>query len=179
MKKFSDIRSLSEHEGVGPYTSGPGLHPVDHAIDGTDSSVFDVVQPESIAKINAYLASLNYKPCIDPNYILGYIQRKLSIIGLYFQFPKKRPYVVKKPQVATNAYPTNTYPGTPSYTIEINPEEFPLSYMGGRIGVLNNTGTIGKDDGIYHRLGKHLKIRITYSSGGSLVYPTAQVIMVD
>ena len=174
MKKFSDIRSLTEHEGCGPVTSGPGFHPGDHPIDGVDSNVFDIVHPESISKINAYLASLNYKPCIDPNYVLNYIQKKLSIIGLYFQFPKKRPYVIKKP----SALSAPIGQPTPSYVIEINPEEFPLSYMGGRNGVLDNNGTIGKDDGIYHRLGKHLKLRVTYT-GGNLIYPIAQVIMVD
>ena len=169
MKKFSDIRALNEHEGVGPYSSGANLNHASHAIDGPDSSITDIAHPESIHKINAYLASLQIKPCIDPNYILGYIQRKLSIIGLFFKFPKSRPY---RPVADDEVSALNL--------VEIQPEVFPISYMGGRFGVLDTNHTIGRDDGIRNRLGKGLALHVSYSmSGPGLVYPRAYIKTVD
>ena len=101
MKRFSDIRVINEHEGVGPFTSGANLRPVDTAIDGPDGNAFDISHPESIQRINAYLQSLSHKPCIDPNYVLRFIQSKMAILGFYFNYPKKRPFRYEKTPSAT------------------------------------------------------------------------------
>lgn len=179
MIKFSKIRSLNE--GYDPqYTFGPPPSG-DRAIDSTDSAVFDVRHPESIQRINAYLQSMNSN-YIDPTYALRKIQEKLGILGLHFRYPSRRRWVSKfvKPQVPDDRpLPANSISagnGSEEYILTIEPEEYILTFMGGRHGVLDDKYTVGYDDGIRNKTGYSLKLIINYDLvNNGMVYVKARV----
>lgn len=153
MKKFAEIRKLKEDYGVPMYRTGPVSS--DNAADTVDIASFDFGNPKVIEKLNAFLGSAAAKPVIDPQYVLRDIQRKLSIVGLQFNIPTT---------------PTSR---------ENLPTNIPLTWLGGRQGVLDTNYTIGKDDGITHKFGKGLSLKIEYApqiTGLTTVIPKIEFV---
>lgn len=158
MKAFKALRNVTEaHYSDAHYSVGPMGQ--DNSTDTPDVAVFDVGHPDSIRRINAYLGSAAAKPCIDPSSVLRQIQRKLAIVGLQFTIPSR----------SWNGMATNVpEAGKESVT------DYPLTYLGGRTGVLDNNYNIGSDDGMSHRTGAKLRLRVKYvtqESGLTLVVP--------
>lgn len=153
MKKYKNIREhYSRVSYTPPYAS--------EAADDLDINL-GVLDEESISRINAYLQQqiVSY---INPNNALNKIQRRLSTIGLVFTFPKERPYVRTES------------------SLSITSESFPISYMGGRTGVLDANYNIGTDDNIRWRTGYGLKLSVQYTlpSDGGLVTVSPRIEMV-
>jgi len=164
MMKFSQIRKQRLDEDVeSPVysTSSSRLPYNDGAVDGIDASVFDVGKPESIQRLNAFLSTFSGKRYIDPNYALKQVQTKLGIVGLNFTYHPTRPYKFDTGSGASTSISAPS--GAPSTFLSIDTETFPLTYMGGRYGVLDDKYTVGTDDGISHRLGKPLSLKVQYS----------------
>lgn len=152
---MKDYRSIREHRSplpTPPYAS--------EAADDLDKNL-GVLDEEAIARINAYLEK-QHTPYINPNNALNKIQRRLATIGLTFTFPPKRPYIKE------------------NNGISISNESFPISYFGGRTGVLDNNYTIGTDDNIRWRTGYGIKLNVSYSmSGGGgavMVLPRLEMV---
>lgn len=164
MKKFSDVRQLSEDSDgyFGPgYRTGP--LDGDNSVDTPDIGIFDVSNPEAIDRINAFLGSAAARPVIDPWSVLRQVHKKLSMIGLQFKIP---PAAIKGRNF--NA-PSGPIKHGKNWT-----EEYQLTYLGGRFGVLDNQYTIGYDDNIKHRAGYGLTLKIEYtvqSTGMTTVIP--------
>lgn len=180
--KFSDIRKTRIQEdcdgGQNYSTASSQLPYNDNSVDSIDASVFDIAKPGSIQRLNAFLSTFSNKRFIDPNYALKRIQNKLGIVGLHFSFPPTRPYKYRY---------LNTNPSIPATTginitdneveVSIDTEKFPLSYLGGRYGVLDDKYTVGHDDGISHRVGKPLTLQVSYYlSNNGLVSITAKIM---
>jgi hypothetical protein len=188
MKSFDQLRKLKPifEDGDQAYGSiyrntAPGG---DNAVDTPDVSVFDVGHPDTLRRLNAYLSSAAARTAIDPYSILKQIHRKLSIVGLQFSIPSAK----LNSKFPGNKQNTDWYKkaagnlagGAPTAkTMSEDPnrwtEEYPLAYLGGRYGYLNNEGDIGYDDNIRHRLGHGLKLRVEYTiqnTGMVLVMPS-------
>lgn len=169
MIKFSDLKRKLTEDSEAPYDARYRVNPIggNNEVDQADLAIFDLARPESISKINAFLGAAGAKPVIDPNGVLRHIQRKLSILGLQFSIPTadlssraRYGFDNNKSMVGTNES---------KYT-----REYPLSYLGGRFGVLDDNYNIGYDDNISHRLGHGLKLQvefITQQSGMTTVIP--------
>jgi len=153
LKKYKNIREhYSRTSYTPPYAS--------EAADDLDINL-GVLDEECISRINAYLQQQTAS-YINPNNALNKIQRRLSTIGLVFTFPKERPYV----RTESN--------------ISITSESFPISYMGGRTGVLDANYNIGTDDNIRWRTGYGLNLTVQYTlpSDGGLVTVVPRIEMV-
>jgi len=166
MKKFTGIRTALNETGVNNSSYRVGPLGQDNAVDTRDMAIFDVAHPEVIGRLNAYLGEAGSKPVIDPVSIVRQLQRKLSLVGLQFQIPSG----MLLGRARFDNGQVNQYGQKNSWR-----EEYPLTYLGGRYGVLDTTGKIGYDDNISHRrMGQGLKLKIEYlvqSSGMTLVMP--------
>lgn len=160
MKRFSSIRVLApiqeDADSIGFARSGPLGQ--ENAVDSPDIAIWDVANNESINRINAYLSQASAKPTFDPGSVVRQIQRKLSIIGLQFILPSNT--MKRGGNGAEQGFPANPNPAT--RTGEAWEENYPLSFLGGRRGVLDNNYTIGKDDNISYRRGGGLTLKIKY-----------------
>lgn len=154
MKKFKDLRTQINEDSESYYDAKYRVGPIggNNEVDQPDAAIFDLARPESVRRINTYLGAAEAKPVLDPNSVLRQLQRKLSIIGLQFTIP------------------TSDLGGRARYGMStpddggvgMTTREYPLSYLGGRFGVLDNSGKFGYDDNISHRLGHGLVLRIVY-----------------
>ena len=166
MKKFKDLRTQLNEDSESYYDAKYRVGPIggNNEVDQTDAAIFDLARPESVRRINTYLGAAESKPVLDPNSVLRQIQRKLSIIGLQFTIP------------ASDLGSRARYGFTPQDDggVGTTTREYPLSYLGGRFGMLGNDGKFGYDDNISHRLGHGLTLRIMYQNtpdGRTLVQP--------
>jgi hypothetical protein len=156
MRKFTDLRVQLNEDSESYYDAKYRVGPLggNNEVDQADAAIFDLARPESVRKINAYLGAAGAKPVLDPNSVLRQIQRKLSIIGLQFSIPSsdlqsRSRYGFEEKETDDGGEGTKV-------------SEYPLTYLGGRFGVLDNTGKIGYDDNISHRLGHGLKLRVEF-----------------
>jgi hypothetical protein len=164
MKRYRDLREDSE----GGYGQTARVGPLggNNEVDQADSHIHDIARAGTVDRINRYLGAAAAKPTLDPNSTLRQIQRKLSIIGLQFSIPTS--------DLASRSRYGFDGTGTPEpkSTAESKSSEYPLTYLGGRFGVLDTSGKIGYDDGISHRLGHGLKLRVEFNeqqTGGTIV----------
>lgn len=169
MLKFSNLKQKLAEDSEAPYDARYRVNPIggNNEADQADLAIFDLVRPESIAKINAYLGAAGAKPVLDPNSVLRQIQRKLSIIGLQFGIPTK-----DLSSVANSS--RDNVPAIAGQNESKIARDYPLSYLGGRFGVLDNDYNIGYDDNISHRLGHGLMLHVefvTQQTGMTLVIP--------
>jgi hypothetical protein len=169
MKKFRDLRENLNEDSESYYDARYRVGPLggNNEVDQSDAAIFDLARPGSVRRINSYLGAASAKPALDPNSVLRQIQRKLSMIGLQFSIP-------------TSDLSSRARYGFDGETEEddggegVTVREYPLTYLGGRFGVLDDSGKIGYDDGISHRLGHGLKLRVEYvtqNTGSTLVIP--------
>lgn len=169
MKRFKDLREQLNEDSESYYDAKYRVGPLggNNEVDQADSRIHDLAHVGTIRRINTYLGAAGAKPVLDPNSVLRQIQRKLSIIGLQFSIPTKdlgsraRYGFDEKGEVDDGGVGTTV-------------SEYPLTYMGGRFGVLDNTGKIGYDDGISHRLGHGLKLQVKFENtptGTTIVMP--------
>lgn len=170
MKKFKNLRSQIVEDSESYYDARYRVGPIggNNEVDQPDAAVFDLGRPDSVRRINTYLGAAQAKPTLDPNSVLRQIQRKLSIIGLQFSIPTSE--LASRARYGFNNEGETTDDGGVGTTVN----EYPLAYLGGRFGVLDNTGKIGYDDNISHRLGHGLKLRVEYvtqNTGMTLVIP--------
>ncbi len=163
MKKLRELRGrteLSENCWINNNPIGPlGIH---NPVDSTEVGLHDVANPESIDRINAFLGASSAKSVIDPWMVIKQIQKKLAMVGLSFTLPKMskiswEPEVAYKSAVEVGSKPKPVSTGRPGNSARM---VFPLSYLGGRYGVLDNMMTIGKDDNISHRTGHGISLLI-------------------
>lgn len=156
MKRFRDLREHLAEDSESYYDAKYRVGPLggNNEVDQPDAAIFDLARPESVRRINTYLGAAQAKPVLDPNSVLRQIQRKLSIIGLQFTIPTSD--LGGRARFGTNP-PDDGGVGTTT-------REYPLSYLGGRFGMLDNTGKFGYDDNISHRLGHGLKLRVVYQN---------------
>ena len=155
MKKF---RHLRESENC---FWNPAVGPLGHenAVDTADAAIHDIASPESIRLLNVYLGQATRRGAINPYDVLRTIQKKLSIVGLQFIMPSR---ILR--QKATGYGPSQTYAANVQMgngEISWN-ESYPLTYLGGRYGVLDRNYTVGSDDNIRHRTGHGLTLRVRY-----------------
>jgi hypothetical protein len=169
MKKFRDLRQNLTEDSESYYDAKYRVGPLggNNEVDQADAAIFDLARPESVRRINTYLGAAGAKPVLDPNGVLRQIQRKLAIIGLQFSIPtsdlggRARYGFDQKGDIDDGGVGTTV-------------KEYPLSYLGGRFGVLDNMGKIGYDDNISHRLGHGLVLQVTYQNtkdGATTVMP--------
>lgn len=169
MKKFSDLRRKLSEDSEAPYAANFRVNPIggNNEVDQADVAIFDVARPDSINRINTYLGAAKSKPVIDPHSVLRQIQRKLSIIGLQFSIPTK--------DLSSIAGASrDSVPAVSGQMESKTVRDYPLTYLGGRFGVLDDNYNIGFDDNISHRLGHGLMLRVEYvvqESGMTLVVP--------
>ena len=170
MKRYRDLREQLNEDSESYYDAKYRVGPLggNNEVDQADAAIFDLARPESVRRLNAYLGAAKAKPVLDPNSVLRQIQRKLSIIGLQFSIPTSE--LGSRARYGFNE-PNEPDDGGTGETVR----DYPLTYLGGRFGVLDNTGKIGYDDNISHRLGHGLKLRIQYvsqPSGMTMVNPS-------
>ena len=168
MKRFKDLREQLNEDSESYYDAKFRVGPLggNNEVDQADSRIHDVAHPGTIKRINTYLGAAGAKPVLDPNSVLRQIQRKLSIIGLQFSIPTSDLQSRSRYGFDEKSIPTE------EETKKVS--EYPLTYMGGRFGVLDNTGKIGYDDGISHRIGHGLKLQVSFENapnGMTTVYP--------
>jgi len=154
MKRYKDLREKLNEDSESYYDAKYRVGPLggNNEVDQADAAIFDLARPDNVRRINTYLGAAGAKPVLDPNSVLRQIQKKLSMIGLQFSIPTSD-------LGGRSRYGTNDVPDGGEGTTT---NEYPLSYLGGRFGVLDNTGKIGYDDNISHRLGHGLKLRVVY-----------------
>jgi hypothetical protein len=154
MKRYKDLREKLNEDSESYYDAKYRVGPLggNNEVDQADVAIFDLARPDNVRRINTYLGAAGAKPVLDPNSVLRQIQKKLSMIGLQFSIPTSD-------LGGRSRYGTNDVPDGGEGTTT---NEYPLSYLGGRFGVLDNTGKIGYDDNISHRLGHGLKLRVVY-----------------
>lgn len=159
MKRYRDLREQLNEDSESYYDAKYRVGPLggNNEVDQADAAIFDLGRPESVRRINAYLGAAGAKPVLDPNSVLRQIQRKLSIIGLQFSIPTSE--LGSRARYGFDAQTEKDDGGTGTTT-----REYPLSYLGGRFGMLDNTGKFGYDDGISHRMGHGLKLRIVFQN---------------
>jgi hypothetical protein len=169
MKRYRDLREQLNEDSESYYDAHYRVGPLggNNEVDQADAAIFDLGRPESVRRINAYLGAAGAKPVLDPNSVLRQIQRKLSIIGLQFSIPTSE--LGSRARYGFDGETQQDDGGVGTTT-----REYPLSYLGGRFGMLDNTGKFGYDDNISHRLGHGLKLRIVFqntANGMTMVMP--------
>jgi hypothetical protein len=170
MKRYRDLREQLNEDSESYYDAKYRVGPIggNNEVDQADAAVFDLARPGTVRRLNVYLGAASAKPVLDPNGVLRQIQRKLSTIGLQFNIPTSD--LSSRARYGFDGQGELQDDGGVGTTVN----EYPLSYLGGRFGVLDNTGKIGYDDNISHRLGHGLKLRVEYvtqNTGMTLVIP--------
>lgn len=169
MKKFKNLREQINEDSESYYDAKYRVGPIggNNEVDQPDAAIFDLARPESVRRINTYLGAASKKPTIDPNSVLRQIQRKLAIIGLQFSIPTRD-------LGARSRYGFDQKGDIDDGGTGVTTRDYDLTYLGGRFGVLDNTGKIGYDDNISHRLGHGLALRVVYrdnQDGSTTVMP--------
>lgn len=161
MKRFRDLREQLNEDSESYYDAKYRVGPLggNNEVDQADSRIHDVAHPGTIKRINTYLGAAGAKPVLDPNSVLRQIQRKLSIIGLQFSIPSSDLQSRSRYGFDERSIPTDENSKKVS--------EYPLTYMGGRFGMLDTSGKIGYDDGISHRLGHGLKLQVAFENAAN------------
>jgi hypothetical protein len=159
MKRYRDLREQLNEDSESYYDAKYRVGPLggNNEVDQADSRIHDVAHPGTVRRINTYLGAAGAKPVLDPNSVLRQIQRKLSIIGLQFSIPSSDLQSRSRYGFDEKSLPVDTNDTNKT-------SEYPLTYMGGRFGVLDNSGKIGYDDGISHRLGHGLKLQVKFET---------------
>ena len=131
MKKFNEIRRIDEAPtyGLNPSVGTPGA---EGNYDTVDVTLHDPSNLKTIERLNAYLLSANRTAYIDADWVIRQIKNKLVLFGYDFN---------------VNSAPMDL-PFDKPVTME-----YPIRFMGGRYGVLDQNYTIGFDDNITHKLG--------------------------
>lgn len=176
MIKFSELKQKLLEDSESPYGNRARVNSIgnDGAID--DVPLFDIAHPETIMRLNAYLLSSTKEATADPYTLLKHLQRKLFIVGLQFHLTPGRNGGMGSKSKYIQSKATGDTMGFPAVNGEWE-ELYPLSYMGGRFGVLDNSYKIGYDDNISHRVGHGLRLRVRYllSSMSGLVTVTPKI----
>jgi hypothetical protein len=172
MKRYKDLREKLNEDSESYYDAKYRVGPLggNNEVDQADAAIFDLARPDNVRRINTYLGAAGVKPVLDPNSVLRQIQKKLSMIGLQFSIPTSD-------LGGRSRYGTNDVPDGGEGTTT---NEYPLSYLGGRFGVLDNSGKIGYDDNISHRLGHGLKLRVVFQDmPNGMTTVVAKVVTAD
>ena len=178
MKNFSDLRNqiLNEDSEGNANCVGnayPGVMGDGQAADAPDVASFDVAHPLAIKRLNAYIGAAASKAVIDPISVLRTIQRKLAVVGLQFIIPPSLLIAV-----ASKNNSTSTVGGPNVVPQDGTEHSFPLTYLGGRYGVMDNNYNIGTDDNISRRVGHGLTLNVKYyvNSGNNMITVKAQIV---
>lgn len=152
MKTFKQLRE-AENSFINPTVGPLGS---ENAVDTPDAAIFDVASPESIRLLNVYLSQVaRGEPSFNPYDRVRMVQKKMSTVGLNFTLPHR----LGNKNLDLSARIKGSLMGQWK-------EVYPLSYLGGRTGVLDRMHTIGTDDNISHRTGYGLMMVAKFTSYG-------------
>lgn len=177
MKNLRHFRGLLKEEpNIGRASHSPLGY--DGEIDGSSSSIHDPSHKNTVRLLNAYLMSLSGKTIINPENVMKQLQTKLRLVGYHFDLPMVQSDPSSRGMGVADK---QDGPKKPSQTPEktqynIGRTAYPLSYLGGRYGVLDQNHTIGKDDNIRRtNNGKGLNLVIQFTEVSGVIRIEAKI----